>query len=1108
MKPEFAAALLLLWPSILTWAFNLEPRIAIRKAGRKGTYFGLSVAPHQILASDRIESTLLVGAPLDTYGQETNRQRKHRQDQHKATGVLYKCPFTSRSRDCVKVEDVPTAKDWRSLQEAAGQWLGVAVNSQGPGKQVIVCAHRYVKNETDQRWGHGQCFTLTQELKHSATWDPCEGRAKNRAHEEWGFCQAGTSALLTDDQTALIGAPGPFTWRGTVFAVSVNDDFLFRDKTHYHTPVRAGEAPVDKYAYLGMSLAAGNFLPASRSCGHHLSYATGAPRAADVGAVLLFVKCRAQKMRVERSLSGEKFASSFGYTLASVDLNSDGFQDLLVGAPFYGDTGAVYLYMNSEEGLLPDEDRRKLLGTFTEGRFGFSLANAGDINNDGYGDVVIGAPYDGHGKVYVYLGRETHGLALDGKPDQILSAKDLPTPNIRTFGYSLGGGLDLDLNNHSDIVVGAFGSDSAFVIRSRPVIDVVTWFGENRMSYIDPTLLGCEADVYSTEVCFPVKSCFLIKNFPHNIESTHLRYALTAEVFLGGRRVSRVRFGDSSSNASHVSEKTVAVEQGRLTGCFQETAYLKEGTVDLRSPIRFQLKLRLQQDDPRPLPESAGVPNINQFPILNQREATKVLKVTFHKSCGSDDLCHSKLLASLAAGPGYDSQKGLLEIRYRQEVQLNVTVSNLGGEPAYSAELQVDIDPAFAYVGRSDDVSDIHCDYRGRGKGVRCKLGNPYASNRTDRLLFRVVPSHSSPFMPHGANFSVTTNTTSEDLGSAQDRVHKLQVRVIKRAELSMRSLVQPDQIWYGGMVRSESSMRIMSDIGSKLTHTFQVTNDGPWHVDELDVIIEWPFRLAPTEQTPNGKWLLYLAEPPEVTPPGSGTCYLNPRSVNALGLRDVVVHRPSSGVPESASAVLQKRRRRRRRSVNSNAVNNDIVQGVSYQNHHHWTQNVDSGSADVVLDCADDQVVQCHIFTCRLHAGLRANESAVVRVRSRVWNSTLVEEFGAAVKTVAVYARARLMLPEELDIHQAETDDDSTVAQLWAFPVVGDGAGIETVPTWIILVSVAVGLVVVCLIAYTLYKLGFFRRNRVPEDVMISAKVTSSAYGAGRQGRPDEYIS
>ena len=74
------------------------------------------------------------------------------------------------------------------------------------------------------------------------------------AHEEWGFCQAGTSAILTEDQTALIGAPGPYTWRGTVFAYSVEDDYLFRDKTHYHIPVREGEAPVDKYAYLGKQL--------------------------------------------------------------------------------------------------------------------------------------------------------------------------------------------------------------------------------------------------------------------------------------------------------------------------------------------------------------------------------------------------------------------------------------------------------------------------------------------------------------------------------------------------------------------------------------------------------------------------------------------------------------------------------------------------------------------------------------------------------------------------------------------------------------------------------------------------------------------------------------
>ena len=91
--------------------------------------------------------------------------------------------------------------------------------------------------------------------------------------------------MLTEDNNALIGAPGPFTWRGTVFAVSVAHDFLFRDKTHYHTAVHPGDTPpVDKYSYLGMSLAAGNFLPPSRRCQQPISYAAGAPRARGRGS--------------------------------------------------------------------------------------------------------------------------------------------------------------------------------------------------------------------------------------------------------------------------------------------------------------------------------------------------------------------------------------------------------------------------------------------------------------------------------------------------------------------------------------------------------------------------------------------------------------------------------------------------------------------------------------------------------------------------------------------------------------------------------------------------------------------------------------------------------
>lgn len=134
------------------------------------------------------------------------------------------------------------------------------------------------------QWGQGLCYTLTQNLDYDETWEPCRGRPTtwyvklfstavahlyflmvqhfiillvnqtHRAHEQFGYCQAGTSGMLLDDDTALIGTPGPYTWRGTVFAVSVSDDFLHRDKTLYYGPLTQDHSPVDKYSYLGKTI--------------------------------------------------------------------------------------------------------------------------------------------------------------------------------------------------------------------------------------------------------------------------------------------------------------------------------------------------------------------------------------------------------------------------------------------------------------------------------------------------------------------------------------------------------------------------------------------------------------------------------------------------------------------------------------------------------------------------------------------------------------------------------------------------------------------------------------------------------------------------------------
>jgi hypothetical protein len=74
---------------------------------------------------------------------------------------------------------------------------------------------------------------------------------------------------------------------------------------------------------------------------------------------------------------------------------------------------------------------------------------------------------------------------------------------------------------------------------------------------------------------------------------------------------------------------------------------------------------------------------------------------------------------------------------------------------------------------------------------------------------------------------------------------------------------VHPDHVYYGGVVRGESAMGYLDDIGERVMHTYHVFNQGPWKVGSLEVHIEWPFQVA--NNRPQGKWLLYLEDRPTV---------------------------------------------------------------------------------------------------------------------------------------------------------------------------------------------------------------------------------------------------
>lgn len=65
------------------------------------------------------------------------------------------------------------------------------------------CAHRYIKRGPDYQWGQGICHSLLQTLDYHRVWEPCLNRPVTKAHEQFGYCQAGTSVDISPVCTYL-----------------------------------------------------------------------------------------------------------------------------------------------------------------------------------------------------------------------------------------------------------------------------------------------------------------------------------------------------------------------------------------------------------------------------------------------------------------------------------------------------------------------------------------------------------------------------------------------------------------------------------------------------------------------------------------------------------------------------------------------------------------------------------------------------------------------------------------------------------------------------------------------------------------------------------------
>jgi len=199
--------------------------------------------------------------------------------------------------------------------------------------------------------------------------------------------------------------------------------------------------------------------------------------AGDAGQVYLILG-RASGWAMDTVLSaanasfwGEDASDYAGVSVAGAgDVNRDGYDDFIIGAysddDGGGDAGQTYLVLGKASGWAMDTDLSASSASFwgedASDYAGYCVAGAGDVNKDGYDDILIGAYGDDDGgaqagQSYLIFGKAT-GWVMDADLSTV-SASFWGEDPVDFSGWSLAGAGDMDGDGYDDFIVGATGDD-------------------------------------------------------------------------------------------------------------------------------------------------------------------------------------------------------------------------------------------------------------------------------------------------------------------------------------------------------------------------------------------------------------------------------------------------------------------------------------------------------------------------------------------------------------------------------------------------------------------------------------------------------------------------
>jgi predicted transcriptional regulator len=207
----------------------------------------------------------------------------------------------------------------------------------------------------------------------------------------------------------------------------------------------------------------------------------------------------------DASFIGENNGDLSGYPVVGAgDVNGDGFDDILIGANLNSESGIeagqVYLIFGKATGWANDTDLSDADATFLgEADYdwaGYSIASAGDVNKDGYDDILIGASFNDEGgpeagQAYLIFGKSS-GWSMD-MPLSNASASFIGEESGDRAGESVAGIGDVNDDGLDDILIGAWQNDDGAENRGQAYIifgKASGWANDTSLSNANASFLG------------------------------------------------------------------------------------------------------------------------------------------------------------------------------------------------------------------------------------------------------------------------------------------------------------------------------------------------------------------------------------------------------------------------------------------------------------------------------------------------------------------------------------------------------------------------------------------------------------------------------------------